>query len=256
MRQAFLACALIGFSILPGQSSISKHASQVDDLRSNVDVVNYVVGMFFRLRQSGSISISGSCSSLNGASDVVPDYIPEITMTEHKNVAEALAMLSDVDRNIVWRRERDGLINVADGKVPHDILGIKLHTIRFEDRAEPALAVADILSTPQVRSYFRQHGIELGLYTRMGGLTSTSTSSLPKLSVVLKNVTVEEALNYVARFYPALWVYSDCKAQTHRVVVITALQMPRKSTMGNLRVIHPIPAANGNASSPSGRPGG
>jgi hypothetical protein len=116
------------------------------------------------------------------------------------------------------------MLRVRDGNVADDVLRIRLRSIQFKNRAQPNLAIQDILSTPEVRAYFKQNHIEQGMYVRMGdlGLLPGSTKGLPRLSSALQDVTLAEALDHVARFYHTLWIYSDCQNGSRRIVVITA----------------------------------
>lgn len=191
------------------------------------DVINFVQGAFFDTHSFGSLLTGGGCNAPDALSDAVSDALPSTPAGPFQNIAGALTALSKVDPRISWSRGPDGIIRVRDGQVPEGLLHLRVRHLHFNNRAEPAFAIEDILSTPEVRAYLRQHGIDEGMYTRAGGILTASTNGLPRLSDTMRNATVAQALDRVAKFYPALWIDSDCESGSRRVVVITALQMPR-----------------------------
>ena len=47
----------------------------------------------------------------------------------------------------------------------------------------------------------------------------------PKLSGDLRNVTVAEALDRIVRFFPGLWIYSECTSGSLRRVMVRGAEV-------------------------------
>lgn len=188
------------------------------------DVINFVQRTFFDTNSIGSLVTGGACNAPDSPSDAVSDTIPSPPAGPFQNIAEALTALSKVDPRISWSRGPDGIIRVRDGQVHDGLLHLRVRHLHFNDRAEPAFAIKDILSTPEVRAYLRDKNTVEGVYVRMGdlGILPGTTKGLPRLSDTMRDVTVEQALDRVAAFYRRLWIYSYCQSGPRRVVVITA----------------------------------
>lgn len=191
---------------------------------SPTDVVNFAEEAFFNTHSVGSLVTGGTCNPADATTDVVSDDLSHPPAGPFQSIDEALTALSRIDPRVSWARDPGGMLRVRDGNVADDVLRIWLRSVRFKNRAQPNLAIQDILSTPEVQAYFKKNHIEEGLYVRVGdlGVLPASTKGLPRLSGTLRNVTVGEALDDVAQFFRKLWIYSDCEKGSHRVVVVTA----------------------------------
>lgn len=209
---------------LPGLRAASMQSFRPAFPGSPTDVANFVEEMFSDTHSVGSLVTGGMCNRADAATDVVSDSLSHPPAGPFRSIDEALIALSQVDPHVSWTRVPDGMVRVRAGDVPDDVLRIRLRSVHFRDRAESAFAVQDILSAPEIRAYFKANHIEMGTYARMGdlGILPGSTKGLPRLSDTLQDVTLAEALDHVARFYHALWIYSDCRKGPRRVVTITA----------------------------------
>jgi hypothetical protein len=189
--------------------------------RSPTDVVDFVEEAFFNTHSVGSLVTGGTCNPADATTDVVSDALSHPPAGPFQSIDEALTALSRIDPRVSWTRGPDGMLRVRDGNVADDVLRIRLRSIQFKNRAQPNLAIQDILSTREVQAYFTKNHIEEGLYARVGdlGILPGSTKGLPRLSGTLRGVTVGEALDHVAQFFHNLWIYSDCEKGTHRIVV-------------------------------------
>ncbi len=212
---------LLGLAGLRAASAQSFHPAFPG---SPTHVANFVEEMFSDTHAVGSLVTSGTCNRADAATDVVSDNLSHPPAGPFRTIDEALTALSQVDPRVSWTRVPDGMVRVREGDVPDDVLRIRLRIVHFRDRAESSFAVQDILSAPEIRAYFKANHIEQGVHARMGdlGILPGSTKGLPRLSDTLRDVTVAEALDHVARFYHALWIYSDCRKGPRRVVTITA----------------------------------
>lgn len=189
---------------------------------SPTGVLNFAEEMFFLTGSSGSVVLSGTCW---GTDNVVPDALPHPPPGPFHNIDEALTDISRLDAHLSWSRDADGMLRVGDDRVRDDVLRIRLRQVHFRDSAEPAYAVQDVLSAPEVRAYFTKNHIADGALPHVSRLGPGSTKGLPRLSGDLRDVTVAEALDHVVRFFPGLWVYAECGDGPRRRVAVEVYQV-------------------------------
>jgi len=157
--------------------------------------------------------------------DVVSDALPHPPEGPFHTIDDAMSSLSRIEPHLSWIRDTDGLLRVRDDRVPDGVLHIRLQRVHFSGAATPGLAIWEVLSTPEVRAYFKKNHIEDGLATY--NLAPLNTKGLPRLSGEILDVTVAEALDRVMRFFPGLWIYSECGDGTLRRVMVRGTQVHR-----------------------------
>lgn len=187
-------------------------------------MLNFVNGVFWssETQSSGSLVLHGTC---RGNGDIIPDLIENPPTAPFHSIGEALTALSRVDPRVSWHHDAIGMWRIRDGEVSEGLLRVRLRQVVFKNRARAFLAVDDVLSAPEARSYIREHHIENGMFFAAGGGLlpgPESTKGLPELSGTLTNVIVDEALDHVAQFFHTLWVYGECRSNARIRVVITA----------------------------------
>jgi hypothetical protein len=219
--------AISGFLVLPVFSALQVGLAQEFRPLSKgtpTSVENFVQEMFFITKSSGSLTLSGTCKATNVDKDVVGDALPHPPQGPFQNLSDAMTALSQIDPHLSWIRDAGGLLRVSDDRVSDDVLRIRLQRVHFRGAVDANEAIREVLSAPEVRSYFKENHIEDG--TVFNSLMPMSTKGLPRLSGDLQNVTVAEALDRVIRFFPGLWIYSECRYGSLRRVMV------RGSTVG------------------------
>jgi hypothetical protein len=174
--------------------------------------------MFFLTKSSGSLILSGTCMATNVDKDVVGDALPHPPQGPFQDLGEAMTAVSQLDPHLSWTRDAGGLLRVSDDRVPDDVLRIRIQRVHFKSAVDANEAIRSVLSSPEVRAYFKENHIEDG--TVFNSLMPLSTKGLPRLSADLRNVTVAEALDRVMRFFPGLWIYSECREGSLRRVMV------------------------------------
>lgn len=221
INTTFLALLMLG-----GLRAADAQAFRQPFRDGSTNVLNFVedVLMSSGTRSSGSLVFRADRCRENG--DLIPDELADPPAGLFSNVGDALSALARVDPRVSWRRA-DGMWRVRDGKVRDGLLRVRLRRVHFKDRAQAFMAVADITSTPEVRAYMRKHRLQWGmLFAATGGIgPGPVPKGSPRLSGTLRNVTVAQALDHVARFFHALWVYGECGGGPPKRIVITALQV-------------------------------
>lgn len=181
-------------------------------------VENFVQKVFFLTQSSGSMTLSGTCKTTQQGNVVVSDTLSNPPQGPFGNFSEAMTALSQLDPHISWTRDKDGYMQVSDNRVKGDVLLIRLNRVHFKGAVEPNAAIRDVMSAPEVRAYLKEKHIEEGIV--FNNIVPTSTKGFPKLSGDLRDVTVAQALDRIVKFFPGLWIYSECTSDSLRRVTI------------------------------------
>lgn len=175
------------------------------------------------LRQSkisGSLEYRGSCTDENR----IPDYPPVSTPSSYS--APPLQMLREMfatDDDMQVTQGPDGTIRMVEKAVPQDLMKVKIAHISFDDEDKtrypmnfPVNVLWFITNAPEVKTFMKDHGIKQPLL-----MMNEASSAVPRVSGELNNVTLSEALDYMLKTFPGLWVYENCpgSGQNKRVVV-------------------------------------
>ena len=126
------------------------------------------------------------------------------------------------------RQEPNGMIRMVERDVPQDLLAVKIKRVPFgaaEPRElltyDPRGALQVILSTPEVVAFMKEHDIGPPHGFENGSRTQSQPSpNDPHISGNLDNVTLSEALDYVLRTFPGLWIYENCPSEIRKRGVV------------------------------------
>jgi hypothetical protein len=158
---------------------------------------------------SGSLEYWGRCG------DESVTHFP-MTITPANPSAPPLQVLREMFANDPMMRitleEPNDIVRMAETDIPQDLLNVKITHLSFDEenkRGFPMYFPANVLSfithAPEVQAFMNDHGIEL-TPTMINEASSTS----PRVSGELNNVTLSEALDYMLKTFPGLWVYENC----------------------------------------------
>jgi CBS domain-containing protein len=184
--------------------------------RTNVE--NLVSEMFFLTRSSGSLTLHGTCQDTQQGRVVVSESILQPPKGPFTNLDQAMTMLSRVVSHLSWSRDAEGLVRVSDDRVIGDVLRVRLKRLHFAPATSPEYAIQDFMAAPEVRSYLKENGVQGEVF--MSNIQPASTKGLPEFSGDVHNVTVAQALDGVMKFFPGLWIYSECTSNSGRRVII------------------------------------
>lgn len=187
-----------------------------------------VVGVLSKGQVSGSLEYWGRCD-LNQ----IPDF-PKLHALEKSRgsaVQDLQEMFAD-DPEMRVTQEPDGMIRMVETDVPRDLLDLRISHISFrvdygtgDVLYDPRDALRAILTTPEVEAYMkvRDIGPPFDFEEVHGGIQLSP--KLPHISGNLDNVTLSQALDYVSRTFPGLWVYENCPSKKRkRAVFFTFFQ--------------------------------
>jgi len=179
-----------------------------------------IVEVLRRGKISGSLEYWGGCNDEH----TFPDF-PPIT-TPSSPSAPPLQTLREMfanDEDMQVKQETDGTIRMVEKSVPQDLLNVKIGHISFDEENTtgspmffPMNVLRFITHVPEVETFKKDQGIR-----QIGDKLSEASSPVPRVSGELNNVTLGEALDYMLKTFPGLWVYENCPGSGNdkRVVV-------------------------------------
>jgi hypothetical protein len=171
--------------------------------------ISSIVDVLRKGQLSGSLLYRGQCGKQD---EYVTRSFPITTsLTTHSG--PSLQILREIfakDADIQVTQEPDGFIRIVDTTAPHDLLSVKIKSLSFDDeqtaRYNPVDALTLITSALEVEAFMKEHGIGW-----QGGIINEAFSpGKPYLSGKLNNVTLSQALDYMAKSFHGLWVYKEC----------------------------------------------
>ena len=112
--------------------------------------------------------------------------------------------------------QRGEPIRVVQKGVPQDILSIRIKHISFNGVystgdfgvSSPNEALHIILDAPEVLQFLREHDIRV-LFTDYGIGAAVTGQSNSHISGSINDMTLREALDYVLKTFPGIWVYEN-----------------------------------------------
>ncbi len=120
-------------------------------------------------------------------------------------------------------QDTGGTIRMNETGVPTDLLNVKISHIPFETYGQRVYTANGglkvILQTPEVLAFMKAHDIRgpFGPFDGCSGHGEAVPGNLgqwppeyPHISGSLDNVTLSEALDYVLRTFPGIWIYESC----------------------------------------------
>jgi hypothetical protein len=215
----FLSLGLVCFVVQVGLGQELRPLSKA----APTTVENFLQEMFFLTGTSGSMILSGACKDEAGNVDkaVISDGLSNPPRGPFQNLGESITAVSRLAPQISWTLDKKGLMRVSDNRITDDVLRIVLRRVHFAKAADPNEAIRTILSAPEVQEYFKQNHIEQGTARMM----PMNSKGAPRLSGDLHNVTVAEALDSIVKFFPGLWIYSECTSGSFRRVIVRGAEV-------------------------------
>ena len=162
--------------------------------------------------KAGRIDYSSDCPTRPGGFQTTP--FPRTHIGKAPPGATGLAAIRAIfrdDSNVAVSENPPGIIRIAIGAVPRELLRIRISHIRFssDERYNPPMALDAIVGNAQVQSAMRRLGITPvnGVYDY---LMTPALPGLPHLPRAMRNIPVEAALERVARSFKGIVLYGVC----------------------------------------------
>jgi hypothetical protein len=202
-----------------------QEAATTSSLKPILEVLN-------KASLSGSLEFSGKCNSFNYPG--FPEFPHLHAVSTHgASPLHTLRELFADNQAMRVSQEPNGTIRMIENGIPSDILNIHIKHISFDNTYSGAnsgaysanSALEFILKTPEVKQYLLIHNLKWPFnMTSTSILIPTSNftipSSVPHISGSLDDVTLNEALDYILKTFPGIWIYESCPCTEKRSGII------------------------------------
>jgi hypothetical protein len=171
---------------------------------------------------SGSFVFSGHCdlSACTPHADFPP--FRALTGLQGPTIQVLREVLADAPATQVTQ-DAGGTVRMNETGVQTDLLNVKISHIPFEGYRQGVHTANDalriILQTPEVLAFMKTHAIRgpFGPFDNCSGSGEVVPGHAgawppesPHISGSLDNVTLSEALDYVLKTFPGIWIYESC----------------------------------------------
>lgn len=182
-----------------------------------------VMGVLGKAGVSGSLEYWGRCNL-----DRLPDF-PKVHVPGRNTNSPVQALREGFSGDPEMRvtQEPDGTIRMSETDIPRDLLDLRIDHILFKMNYgsrgalyNPRDALLAILDTPEVAAFVAAHDIEFSDFEQVHGEMQMPSPKQPYISGELHNVTLSQALDYVLRTFPGIWIYENCPSKRGKRVVI------------------------------------
>ena len=186
------------------------------------------IGRVLSLAQvSASLEYKGKCS---GSGLPILDLPPIRKPYEHdrQNPVNTIRSMFSGDRSMEVYQASSGIIRVVEARAQTDILHVRIKHLSFNGIFDVRQAKEVALDAPEVQSFMQTHGI-VRLFDPPPLFISTLAlheipedkppPDAPRVSGELNDVTLADALDYVLKTFPGIWLYQDCGSVDGRPTV-------------------------------------
>ncbi|HVF72235.1 MAG TPA: hypothetical protein VM940_11570 [Chthoniobacterales bacterium] len=163
-------------------------------------------------RTAGRLYIASKC--LGDSEDVL--FFPRIEVNPIQGKLGAAAVQQAVanNKNSKVTQRRPGVIGIWIGDISNDLLSTRIHVLRLGDleRYNYTKAIAAIIDAKEVQAKMRDARIDAVPMVASYPLVYPDPK-LPHLPASMTDVTVDEALDRIARTFGGLVIYWECKGE-------------------------------------------
>jgi hypothetical protein len=205
----FVACQFVCGQKLP------EDAADLSNLAGrNQDMLLRDLGPVLKaMGAAGRVYVRSKC--LGDAEDVL--FFPRIEVKSGAKGKAGSAAIQEAlakNKNVRVAERQPGVMGIWIGNVSNDLLRTRIHVLKLgpRQRYNYTDAIAAIIDTREVQTKMREarmEGVpEFAIYPIV-----TPDPKLPHLPASMTDVTVDEALDQVARTFRGLVIYWECKGQ-------------------------------------------
>lgn len=195
----------------PADQQACRKASE----RHEDDVLKYLRSV---VRSSGKVIrlyYRGACDPKSAA----PVPFPFTKVQPPAKGTTGLAAVRDIfrnDKNVTVTEKPVGIIRIWIGKMPSPILGTKLPLVTLEpdEQYNPMLAIGAIQSTKEVEAAMRALEVDKVLALAGGSVVKQPAKRLSHLPPSIKGVTMDQALDVIAKTFQGIVIYGACATPT------------------------------------------
>jgi hypothetical protein len=144
-------------------------------------------------------------------------FFPRIDVKPKTQTKPSVAAIHEAlanNKNVRVAQSRPGVLGIWIGDVSNDLLSTRIHVLRLGDRERYnyTKAIGAIIDTKEVQAKMREARMDAVPIVAIYPIV-TPDPKLPHLPASMTDVTVDEALDQVARTFRGLVIYWECKGQ-------------------------------------------
>jgi len=230
---ALLRLAMAAFLLTTAVVSVSAQPPPIDEDKWNGNlrrVLKYLWPALVANGSAGSIYYSTVCGD---AKDSLP--FPEVAVQPPSSGNVGLAAIREIfskDKNVKVSRDQSGMIRITIGHrghaAPQTIVGkpqrtllqTKIHSLQLNpsEQYTAGLAVLKITSAKEFVFAVASVGLEYPLTTYSMGVNEPE-KGLPHLPPVIKDITLQQAMDRVAKAFGGIVLYGTCEGENGQRLV-------------------------------------
>jgi len=199
MRIQILALILMAI----GCKAPNRQNQNTPKLNDGMRVSEFLGETLVRDGQVGSIIIHGTCN----AHGFILENLHANTIDKSSDVESTLKTVVAANDQLKYSRDQDGIWRILDRNASTDLLQEKLPSLAIKSFSSNH-AVAQLLNSPEVDSYVKEHAIIMA--PSFGGLGPVNPSALPFDLLNIHESTLAGELDQIAQHYQGVWVYREC----------------------------------------------
>ena len=185
--------------VSPPQNSLSSAAQ--GELRPS-QFVAAAIKVLEENRRLGSLVYRGHCTDSGGMTDSFRVSSPGHAVSPIEALRQAFAN----DPTLTVKEDSSGMIRVVGGDVQPELLGVKIHNLKFQEESDPRVAAYKVLASPELKAHMEEHRSKF--VVNSGGLVPTPSGR--HLNVTLTDITISQSLDRIALTFPGVWIYEEC----------------------------------------------
>jgi hypothetical protein len=183
-------------------------------------VLEYLRDIAWSSRKAIRLYFRADCQPMKGS---VVDYSVPFPLfrvqrpSPDKTGVAAVREIFKNAENVTITEQPRGIIRIWIGKVPKEILRTRISLLRLDRQAQydPSFAIAAIMSTKEVEA--AEDLLKVSESPNTGGLLGPAENNLPCLPALMKNTTVDEVLDMIAKTWGGPVVFGACTTPTDNI---------------------------------------
>ncbi|HZW87311.1 MAG TPA: hypothetical protein VFF41_07635 [Gallionella sp.] len=210
---AFLALIFWGFLVSQKAeaSSPAQGISQVEGKRNVDAILKYLWPALKSAKKAGRIYYYAACQP----NDNDPVQFPRISAQPPSISNTGLAAVQEMfekDKSVKVTEGQPGIISIRIGNVPDAILRTKISLLALQprDQYNDFLALRAIENTKEVQAAMRKRGVRTVSPIVINMIMVEPAEGAPHLPSSMTNVTVDQALDLVAKTFRGIVLYGAC----------------------------------------------
>lgn len=216
-RYVIVLLAVVGLGVT-GPAAVPTRASAALPIGGVRDVARYLRPQLRYLDTGATLYDRGTCiddgrSAEPEDDNVAPSFFRLRQPQPGATGMRAIRQMFAVDRNVYVARRGLGVVHVLIGDPSDALLNTRIRNVAFNqgDRYTPWAAISRVETTEQVQAAMQRMRLELPPFIILDALLPNVSLRAPHLPGIMKNFTLGDFLDTVARTFGGVFVYESCR---------------------------------------------